>query len=140
MNEPEPESAPEAPAPEAPGPHTVVVLASQPELREELMHCLQALGHSALDFADLRSFLHSGVADRTRMLVLGISIVNQAPLEQCRLLRQNPELQHIPVLVCAPEATRELLLHAVQAGAQGFAVHPFDQTLPTHTDRLLKAA
>ncbi|HVP38482.1 MAG TPA: response regulator [Candidatus Saccharimonadales bacterium] len=132
-------AAPPSAAPAGPAP-VVAVMAFDARLRHELREAAQPLGSEVEEFADLRDYLQSPAARRTRLILLGVSLDNRTALEHCRAIRQDPALRQVPVLMCAPEATRDLLLQALKAGAHGFAVAPFPTSIPGQLKRLLKAA
>jgi CheY-like chemotaxis protein len=43
------------------------------------------------------------------------------------LLKANPTLRHIPVVMLTSDATRETIARSMSAGAAGFIVKPFDR-------------
>lgn len=47
-------------------------------------------------------------------------------LELLQLIRKDPDLQHIPVLLITAEARKENVLAAVRSGASGYVVKPFN--------------
>jgi two-component system, chemotaxis family, chemotaxis protein CheY len=45
-----------------------------------------------------------------------------------RAIREAAPMQHLPVLLVTAEATREMILAAAKAGADGYIVKPFNAT------------
>ncbi len=118
------------------GTPVVALVAFDPQLRRELKSALQADAPRVAEFPDLRAYLQSHAPARTRLIVLGLSLENRTALEQCRAIKRDAALKAVPVLMCAPAATRDLFLEAMGAGAQGFAVAPFENSIPTQLRRL----
>jgi CheY-like chemotaxis protein len=126
-------------APAARGP-VVAVVAFDPRLRRELRDAARALQQEVVEFADAREYLQSRVVRRTSLLLLGVCLENRTTLQHCRALRQEPRLKDVPLLMCAPTATRDLLLEAISAGAHGFAVAPFSESVPRQVKKIREAA
>jgi CheY-like chemotaxis protein len=118
----------------------VAVVAFDPKLRRELREAAKALHPEVAEFADAREYLQSKAVRRTRLLLLGVCLENRTALQHCRALRQEPRLKDVPLLMCAPTATRDLLLEAISAGAHGFAVAPFAETVPQQVRKIVEAA
>lgn len=55
-----------------------------------------------------------------------------------RTIRENGPTQHLPVLLVTAEATREMILEAAHAGADGYIVKPFNaDTLKSKLEQIL---
>jgi len=55
-----------------------------------------------------------------------------------RTLRENESTRHMPVLLVTAEATRDMILEAAHAGADGYIVKPFNAaTLRTKLEQIL---
>ncbi|MBI5838269.1 MAG: hypothetical protein HZB25_13600 [Candidatus Eisenbacteria bacterium] len=132
-----------APAPAAtpaPRPKVVAVMAFDPRVRRELREAAKSLGAEVAEFVDLRDYMQARMPRRTRAILLGVSLENHTALEHCRALRQEKSLEAVPILMCAPTATKELLLQSIAAGAQAFAVAPFSNSIPAKLQKLLEVA
>jgi two-component system chemotaxis response regulator CheY len=59
-------------------------------------------------------------------------------LELVTEIRNDPDLQHLPVLLITGEARKENILAAAKAGASGYVIKPFSMTVLGETvERLL---
>ena len=130
----------EAEATAPPDEPVVAVLAFDTRMRREIRLAAEMVHPSVVDFADLRLYMQSDSAARTHLLILALSIENRTALEQCRALKSDPSLKAVPILMCAPTATRDLFIAAMAAGAEGFAVTPFEASVPAQLRRILPAA
>lgn len=55
-----------------------------------------------------------------------------------RTIRETPSLQRLPVLLVTAQATREMILAAAYAGADGYIVKPFNaHTLKTKLEQIM---
>ena len=58
-------------------------------------------------------------------VVTDINMPNMNGFELLRLVRADPELKEIPVLLVTAEAKKEDIINAAQCGASGYIVKPF---------------
>lgn len=59
-------------------------------------------------------------------------------IDLLRAIREEESLQHLPVLLVTAEATKEMILQAAKAGADGYIVKPFNaDTLRTKLQQIM---
>jgi len=59
-------------------------------------------------------------------------------IELLRAIREEAPLQHLPVLLVTAEATKDMILQAAKAGADGYIVKPFNaDTLRTKLHQIM---
>ena len=62
------------------------------------------------------------------LILLDILMPNMDGYEVCRRMKQDPDIQHIPVVfLTAQKDNREVRIKAIEAGAEGFLSKPFDE-------------
>ena len=61
---------------------------------------------------------------------------NMTGIELLKVIRADPALKHLPLLMVTAEAKRENIIEAAQAGASGYVVKPF--TAATLDEKLKK--
>ena len=72
------------------------------------------------------------------MVVTDWNMPGMTGLELVSEIRNDPDLQHLPVLLITGEARKENILAAAKAGASGYVVKPFSMTvLGEKVERLL---
>lgn len=63
---------------------------------------------------------------------------NMGGIDLLRAIREEAPLQHLPVLLVTAEATRDMILQAAKAGADGYIVKPFNaETLRTKLQQIM---
>jgi two-component system chemotaxis response regulator CheY len=72
------------------------------------------------------------------MVVTDWNMPGMTGLELVTEIRNDPDLQHLPVLLITGEARKENILAAAKAGASGYVIKPFSMTvLGEKVERLL---
>ncbi|HJV80842.1 response regulator [Noviherbaspirillum sp.] len=106
-------------------------------LREELR---QVRISEAADGANALQLLKSAEADGrpVEFVVTDCNMPNMDGITLLRKIRETPDLQHLPVLMVTAEATKDVILAAAHAGADGYIVKPFNAaTLRLKLDQIL---
>ena len=73
---------------------------------------------------------------RFDFVVLDINMPNMNGFELLKVIKADPSLKHLPVLMVTAEARKEDIVLAVQSGASGYIVKPF--TKATLEDKMQK--
>lgn len=63
---------------------------------------------------------------KPNLVLVDLSMPSVSGLEVCRLLKQNPETSHIPVVVLSGYDDSETIVQAIQNGASEFISKPFE--------------
>jgi len=63
------------------------------------------------------------------VILLDIVMPGMNGFEVCRRLKENPETQHIPVVIITGMGDKDTNLKAVESGADDFLIKPFDRIL-----------
>lgn len=79
--------------------------------------------------------LRSGNID---FLITDWNMPKMTGIELLKIVREDPNLEHIPVLMVTAESKREQIIEAAQAGVNGYIVKPF--TADTLKEKLDKIA
>ena len=73
------------------------------------------------------------------LVLLDVQMPGMDGFEVARRIRQDPEVEHIPIIMVTALTSREDRLRAVEAGANDFITKPIDKTeVKVRTDILLK--
>lgn len=106
-------------------------------MRRIVRNLLKELGfanvHEAEDGVDALAKLKGGDFE---FIVTDWNMPNMSGIELLKLVRADPALKHLPVLMVTAEAKRENIIEAAQAGASGYVVKPF--TAATLDEKLQK--
>ena len=110
-------------------------------MRRIVKNFLNDLGYHNVEEADdgttALPLLRSGNVD---FLITDWNMPEMQGLELLKIVRADPALAKLPVLLLTAEAKREQIVEAAQAGVNGYVVKPFTaQTLKDKIDKILAA-
>ena len=107
-----------------PTPSVILVVDPDPDTRELYVAGLALSGWTADGIADGREALAKAISYRPAAIVTEIRVPRLDGLELCRLLRSDPDTQHIPILVVTGDAEQKRIAAAERAGADRVLVKP----------------
>lgn len=108
-------------------------------MRRIVKNFLNDLGYNNVEEADdgttALPLLRSGNVD---FLITDWNMPEMQGLELLKIVRSDPALKKLPVLLLTAEAKREQIVEAAQAGVNGYVVKPFTaQTLKDKIEKIL---
>jgi two-component system chemotaxis response regulator CheY len=107
-------------------------------MRRIVRNLLKELGfsnvHEAEDGVEALNKLRS--ENNFDFVVSDWNMPNMTGIELLQVMRADPALKHLPLLMVTAEAKRENIIAAAQAGASGYVVKPF--TAATLDEKLKK--
>lgn len=115
----------------------ILVVDDDASLRELLQDCLARAGHTvetAETGAEAMTRLRAGRFD---LVTLDVKMPLLGGRETLALIRRDPKLAKLPVLMCTAQDTMAEVDDAFAAGADGYIVKPFD--LPALEKTVAKA-
>lgn len=113
--------------------HFLVVNDAVP-MRHVMVHLLKELGYLKISEATdgamaLRTFRTAQVIGAPiGFVITDFAMPVMDGLELIRTIRSMPAMASLPVLMVTPQARREDILAAVEAGTDGYIVRPFNAT------------
>ena len=115
---------------------TAVVVEDDPVLAR-FIQCFLALEGFQVRLAANRAEVVAGfrTAQPPDLVLLDVHLPDADGFDVLRKLRAHPRLQHVPVLMLTGCATREGVLQALEAGANGYLTKPFDAEVLTQAAR-----
>ncbi len=106
-------------------------------MRRIVRNLLKELGYTNVDEAE------DGVVAMQRLrgnnfqfVITDWNMPNMTGIELLRVIRADPSLKHLPVLMITAEARKENIIEAAKSGASGYIVKPF--TAGTLEEKLCK--
>jgi FixJ family two-component response regulator len=98
--------------------------------REGIKDLVASLGYRTLTFASADEFLQSGCVEMTTCVITDVQMPGLNGLElQLRLVNREPKLSVILITAYPDEKCRA---RALDAGAHGFLIKPFDEKSLIH--------
>ena len=122
-----------------PGRHSVLVVDDE-EINRKMMSVILKREGYALHFADDGAAALQTVREcKPDLVLLDVMMPAMDGFEACRRLKQDPETQHIAVVMITALADKESRIRGLEAGANDFLSKPVDMTeLLLRTRNLLK--
>ncbi|MDE2509480.1 MAG: response regulator [Elusimicrobia bacterium] len=104
----------------------ILIVDDEPSLRELLRDFLKDKGHAA-DMAESGAEALTKLrAGRFDLVTLDVEMPMLGGVETLRLIRRDPKLANIPVLMCTAHGMMGEIDEAFENGASGYIVKPFD--------------
>lgn len=107
-------------------PRTILLVDDEEIMRHALQRILHAQGYRVLQAKDGVEFSH--ILDNTRLdlILLDVNLPGVDGLEICRVIKDNPLLNHIPVIFVSARASEEDIARGHNAGADEYVTKPFE--------------
>jgi CheY-like chemotaxis protein len=115
---------------------TILVADDAPNIRTLLRVVLQP-AHRVIEADDGEQALTRALAHRPALAILDITMPGLTGLDVCRRLRENPDLQAMPVIIITANGAPGDRATALEAGADYFLTKPFS---PAVISELVTAA
>jgi two-component system cell cycle sensor histidine kinase/response regulator CckA len=107
-------------------PATILVVDDEAHTRTVLVNLLKQEKYQVITATDGREGLAAAAAHRPDVMLLDVMMPGLDGYEVCRLLRADPVLLHMPVLLISSLSDRESRLRGLEQGADDFITKPFD--------------
>lgn len=104
----------------------ILIIEDQPEANRYFETALQAEGFQATGALSGREGLAKLSEGTFDIVLLDIMMHDLDGIETCRLIRQNPKWQNLPVCMITASVDVEKVVTSFKAGANGYIVKPFD--------------
>jgi two-component system phosphate regulon response regulator PhoB len=114
-----------APAPLRDRPVEVLVVHGDPAARREIELCLAERNIVCREAATGADCLRAAQGDPPDLVILDPYLPDQSGLGVCRLIRETPGLERVPILVLAAQASEIDRVLAFESGADDFMARPF---------------
>ncbi|MES2073840.1 MAG: response regulator [Pseudomonadota bacterium] len=111
-----------------------LVVNDSPLLQQVMVSLLKEIGYLKVSEAidgqmALRAIkTAAAVGNPVKFMITDCAMPFMDGLELIRTIRGAPEMKGVPILVVTEEATKDNVLAALQAGADGYVVRPFKAT------------
>jgi PAS domain S-box-containing protein len=124
---PEP-ACPESSAPPAAAKSTILIVDDESNGRALLQGLLQHEPYRLIQAGNGREAMEMAVKYRPDVVLLDVMMPEIDGFAVCQLLRKNPQLQHVPILLLTALDDRASKLRGLEAGADDFLTKPYDPT------------
>ncbi len=119
----------------------ILIVDDEPDVVTLWQRALTMEGFQVIPAFDGISALDLAEAEKPDLVLLDIMMPMMSGFEACRLLKNNPQTQDIPVLCVTSAQNPEVRRNVENAGAQGLLIKPFTtKELVAQINRYLAAA
>jgi len=96
-------------------------------MRRIVRNLLKELGYTNVDEAEdgVVALQKLRAGGNFQFVVTDWNMPNMTGIELLKIIRSDPTLKHLPVLMITAEAKKENIIEAAQSGASGYIVKPF---------------
>ena len=120
---------------------TILIVDDEPDVVNLWQRALVMEGFDVIPAFDGISALDIAETEKPDLVLLDIMMPMMSGFEACRLLKNNPQTQDIPVLCVTSAQNPEVRKNVENAGAQGLLIKPFTtKELIAQINRHLAAA
>jgi DNA-binding response OmpR family regulator len=104
---------------------TILVVEDEDTLRETLIYNLEQEGYAALSAGDGDEALKIIRKQRPDLVLLDIMLPGLDGLAVCRLVRRDPDIAHIPIIMLTARGTQGDKMVGLDSGADDYITKPF---------------
>jgi DNA-binding response OmpR family regulator len=104
---------------------TILVVDDEPGVLRLLRAVLERDGYTVLTASGVATAKQTALVTRVGLIVCDIDLPDGTGLEFCLWVKAQPDLAHVPVLLCSGRDDPETRRLALEAGAVDFLAKPF---------------
>jgi signal transduction histidine kinase len=104
----------------------VLVADDEPMNRQLLCDLLRGAGHEVLEASDGVEVVDHAQRDQPDVILLDVVMPRRSGLEACRLIKRDPALARVPVLLVTSQCAPGDRIAGLEAGADDFLSRPLD--------------
>ena len=103
----------------------VLVVHGEPAFAATLTKAFGALGFVVDIAIDCRAAVERVKLERPTIVCVSLNLPRESGYELCEMIRNNPDLDQVQILVISDRNTPEVIAYAEEAGANAFLARPF---------------
>ncbi len=103
----------------------IVLAEDERDIRELLVFLLEMEGHQVVAVPDGRQAVQAVQKEKPDLVILDVRMPFMDGYEACRIIKENPETAHIPVIFLSARGQESEIQTGMQLGAEKYIVKPF---------------
>jgi DNA-binding response OmpR family regulator len=103
----------------------VVIVHDEPAFTSSLTKAFRALGFVTDIAIDCQTAIRRIAQNPPDVVCVGLNLPRDSGYDLCELIRRNPDLDHVQILVISDRDSPEVIAYAEEAGANAFLKRPF---------------
>lgn len=116
----------------------IVIADDDADIRELVVFKLRHAGHEVLPVADGTAAVEACLADKPDLVILDVMMPGMSGLEAARVLRAEPAMNGVPIIMLTARAQESDIEQGFEAGADDYVVKPFSpRELAVRVDAVL---
>ncbi|HIK33429.1 MAG TPA: response regulator [Oscillatoriales cyanobacterium M59_W2019_021] len=104
---------------------TILIVEDTPSERELMSHYLRESGYSVISAIGAQEALNLATEKQPDAIVTDVVMPGMSGFELCRKLKQTPETQKIPIVICSSKNQEIDRLWGMKQGADAYITKPF---------------
>ncbi|NPA07258.1 MAG: response regulator [Chloroflexi bacterium] len=104
----------------------ILIAEDEPDIRELIAFLLELEGHEVIQAQDGKEAVERARAEKPDFILLDVRMPRMTGYEACRIIKQDPNLQHIPVVFLSAKGQEAEVKEGYEAGADAYLLKPFD--------------
>ena len=106
--------------------HKILIVDNENALRVGLSRCAESAGFEPLEAADGSEALRIVDEHKPDLILLDVMMNGMSGLEVCRLVRKNPEMEKVKIIILSAKGQLKEQEEGLDAGADRYITKPFD--------------
>ncbi len=102
-----------------------LVVEDHPDMRNVLTFEMEMMGFSVIGAKDGKEGVEKAIKEKPNLILMDIMMPFMDGRDATRLIRSNPETQHIPILVETALANNVVRRSCIEAGCNDYITKPF---------------
>ncbi len=103
----------------------IVVAEDEKDIRDLLVFILELAGHQVVAVSDGQQAVEAVRREGPDLVILDVRMPRMDGYDACRILKQDPETAHIPVIFLSARGQDSEVQTGLEAGAEKYIVKPF---------------
>jgi DNA-binding response OmpR family regulator len=126
--------------PSRPGNHkTVLIIEDEPDTAEMLAEMMRLSGYTTLHAYSAQPVLNLLLSQRPDIVLMDVILPDRSGIELLRLIRQDPRLENLPVILISGNCQPADIQNGLLAGASAYLTKPVAfWELKENVDRLIR--
>ena len=105
----------------------VLVADDDSNIRKIICLFLNKAGFSTVQASNGREAVDLVRSHPPDLMLTDVSMPEMDGFESCRIIKEDPDLRHVPVIICSARDSQEDLTQAIRSGAEDYILKPFDK-------------
>lgn len=106
---------------------TILIVEDNFAERELICHYLRESGYSVITAIDAKDGLNLACEKKPDVIVTDVVMPGMSGFELCRKLKQTPETEKIPIIICSSKNQEIDRLWGMKQGANAYLTKPFQR-------------